>query len=258
MLNFTSVNITAIVIFIVLLIAYFNFDISIYWFLVLGFAWLLLTVLGSGLIGWNYHINSLNANPETRNNEVAITFDDGPNPKFTPLVLKLLEKYNAQATFFCIGKHIEEQPEVFKSIIKNGHTIGNHTYSHSNKFGLFSTQEVITELQKTQNIIEKYTGLVPMLYRPAFGVTNPKIKRAVKTIGLRTVGWNKRSLDTTPLKEQVVLSRITKHLKKGDIILLHDTSEKTIVVLEQLLLILQQKNLTSVTVDQLFNVKAYA
>lgn len=258
MLSFKTVNITTIVIFIGLLIAYFTIPVSAYWFVILAFTWLLLTVMGSGLIRWNYHIKTLNSNPEIKNNEIAITFDDGPNPKFTPIVLDLLEKYNAKATFFCIGKHIALHPDIFNSILEKGHVIGNHTYSHSNKFGLLSTKKVVAELQKTQEIIQQTAGIKPLLYRPAFGVTNPKIKRALKIIDLLSIGWNKRSLDTTPLNQDLIFSRITKNLKKGDIILLHDTSDKTIAVLEQLLLFLQQKKLQSVTVDQLFNVKAYA
>jgi peptidoglycan/xylan/chitin deacetylase (PgdA/CDA1 family) len=96
------------------------------------------------------------------------------------------------------------------------------------------------------------------LFRPAFGVTNPRIKRAVNQLNLQTIGWNKRSLDTMKLNEKQILARITKNLKKGDVILLHDTSNKSIAVLEQLLLFLHQNNLQSVTVNDLFNVKAYA
>ncbi len=96
------------------------------------------------------------------------------------------------------------------------------------------------------------------LYRPAFGVTNPNIKRAVKATGMQTIGWSIRSLDTTKRSEASVLKRITKNISKGDIILLHDTSAKTIAVLEQLLLFLQKENLQSVTVDQLLKFDAYA
>ncbi|WP_243398862.1 polysaccharide deacetylase family protein [Hanstruepera neustonica] len=229
---------------------------SFWWLLPIGLAWLVLTILGSGLIGWNYHLKTLNNNPNANN--IAITFDDGPNPDFTPKVLKVLETYRAEATFFCIGKHIESHPDIIKTIIEHGHTIGNHTYSHANNFGFFNTQKVIAELQKTNTIVKNVLGITPCLYRPAFGVTNPKIKRAVKHLHLTTIGWNRRSFDTTNLNENQIFNRITKNLKKGDVILLHDTSEKTIRVLERLLLFLQEKNLQSVTVNDLFNVKAYA
>ena len=258
MLNFKSVNIIASLTIAGLLAYYSFYQIPLWIIIPVLVLWLLLTMAGSAFISWNYHFKSLNANPETTQNQIAITFDDGPNPHFTPKVLTLLKQYNAKATFFCIGKHIEDHPEVFKDIIAQGHTVGNHTYSHSNMFGFLSTKNVISELEQTNAIIKQQTGFNILLYRPAFGVTNPKIKRALKMTGLRSIGWNKRSLDTTHLSEKVILKRITKDLKKGDIILLHDTSEKTIAVLEQLLLFLQQQKITSVTIDRLFNIKAYA
>ncbi len=207
---------------------------------------------------WNYHLYSLHSNPEIKNNEVAITFDDGPHPEFTPKALRLLSKYHAKATFFCIGQNIEKNPNLIEEIIAQGHTIGNHTFSHNNNFGFLSTDQVIEELQQTNAVANKITKRKMNLYRPAFGVTNPNIKRAVKVTGMQTIGWSIRSLDTTKRSEASVLKRITKNISKGDIILLHDTSVKTIAVLEQLLLFLQTNNLQSVTVDQLFKFDAYA
>ncbi len=258
MLNFKSVTITTSVIFIGLLVVSLINPISIWWFVSLFFIWFILTALGSGLVGWNYHIKILNANKNATKNHIAITFDDGPNLVFTPQVLALLNSYQAKATFFCIGKHIENHPELFKQIIAEGHTIGNHTYSHANNFGFFKTKKVQAELEKTNRIIKQYSGLSPKLYRPAFGVTNPRIGRAVQNLHLTTIGWNKRSLDTTNLSEEQILKRTIKNLKPGDVILLHDTSDKCVRVLEQLLLFLRDNNFQSVTIDTLFNTQAYA
>lgn len=258
MLNFKSVNITACVIFIGLLVAYFSINLPIWCLVVFIVFWFLITIAGSTLIRWDYHFKSFNSNPNCSKNQVAITFDDGPHPEFTPQVLNLLAKYQAKATFFCIGKHMKTYPELLKKIIAQGHTIGNHTYSHANNFGFFNTEKVIEELQQTNRAAKHISGLDLQLYRPAFGVTNPRIKRAIKATDLQSIGWNKRSLDTTPLSEKTVINRITKTLKKGDVILLHDTSSKTVHVLEQLLLFLQQEHLESVTIDSLFNIKAYA
>jgi peptidoglycan/xylan/chitin deacetylase (PgdA/CDA1 family) len=157
-----------------------------------------------------------------------------------------------------VGQHVNLFNGIAKKIVHDGHTIGNHTYTHSNKFGFFGTQKVLLELQKTNTAIKEVTSLDAKLYRPAFGVTNPSIKKAVKKLKLQTVGWNIRSLDTTKRSKKVVLERITNKIKKGDIILLHDNSAKTIEVLEQLLLFLQQHNMQSVTVDQLLDIQAYA
>ena len=258
MLNFKSVNIAAAVIFIGLCIVYLFASISFWWFLLAFIIWFVLTALGSSFIGWNYHITSLNSNSSTQKNHIAITFDDGPHPEFTPQVLAVLKKHQAKATFFCIGKHIEAHPEIFKHIINEGHVVGNHTFSHDNMFGFFSTKKVIFELERTNAAVKKLTGLTLQLYRPAFGVTNPRINKALKVLHLKPVGWNKRSLDTTRINKDQVLHRVTKNLNKGDVILLHDTSLKSVQVLEQLLLFLQHEKLQSVTISDLFNVEAYA
>lgn len=258
MVRFKTVNITFGIVFISLVIALSFVKVPLLIFLVLGISWLLIAVAGSFFIQWNYHFESLNKNPNISKNQVAITFDDGPHPEFTPQVLDLLKTYQAKASFFCIGKHIETYPELFKTIISQGHLIGNHTYSHSNSFGFFSTAKVISELERTNTIVKTISNINLKFYRPAFGVTNPNIKKALQIIGLQSIGWSKRSLDTTNLSEKKVLERVTRNLKKGDVILLHDTSQKSVAVLEQLLLFLQEKNLEVVTIDTLFDIDAYA
>lgn len=258
MLNFKSINILFTSLSLVVIIAFFLEKLPLWWLLPVTLIWLIFTALGSGLIGWNYYFKSLNKSLEESENRIAITFDDGPNLEFTPKVLELLKQYNAKATFFCIGKHIEAHPNLVKHILEEGHVIGNHTYSHSNNFGVFSTQKVKAELEQTNTVFENITGLKLRLYRPAFGVTNPNIKRAVKALQLQSIGWSKRSLDTTNRSQDVIYKRVTTGLKSGDVILLHDTSQKTVDTLEQLLLFLQKQNLKSVSVDTLFNIKAYA
>jgi peptidoglycan/xylan/chitin deacetylase (PgdA/CDA1 family) len=233
-------------------------EISWWTYILLGAFWLALTIIGSFHIRWNYHLPALHCNKKVHNKLVAITFDDGPHPSFTPKVLELLQKYNAKASFFCVGHQVHQFGEIVNKIVANGHTVGNHTYSHSNKFGFFGTQKVILELQRTNMAIKETTGLDPKFYRPAFGVTNPSIGRAVKKLQLNTIGWNIRSLDTTKRSKKTVLERITNKIKKGDIILLHDSSDKTVEVLEQLLLFLQRNEIQSVTVDQLLDIEAYA
>ncbi len=96
------------------------------------------------------------------------------------------------------------------------------------------------------------------MFRPPFGVTNPNIKKALRKTGHKSIGWSIRSLDTTSLSEEKILKRITANLKKGDIILLHDSSAKSFAVLEQLLLFLQSHELQSVPVDRLLEIEAYA
>ena len=258
MLRRKNINAIALTFLILWVLLSLFFPIS-WWFIpILAFLWFVITLCGSFLIQWNYHYPSLHSNKNSVAPIVSLTFDDGPNPEFTPKVLDLLKQHNAKATFFCIGKNIEEHPEILKNIIAAGHTIGNHTYSHSKNFGFYSTEKVVEELQRTNELVFQKTGLQMNLYRPAFGVTNPSIEKAVLKLNINSIGWNVRSLDTTPRSTEMVLHRITSKISKGDVVLLHDTSEKTILVLERLLLFLKEKKLQSVTVDQLLQLKAYA
>ncbi|MBM1105515.1 polysaccharide deacetylase family protein [Aurantibacter crassamenti] len=236
-----------------------NFVTAIPWisYPVILILWFLLTLCGSFFIRWNYHLTSLSENKNVIESQISLTFDDGPNPEFTPKILELLEQYNAKATFFLIGKHAEKHPNIVQNILRQGHSIGNHTYSHTNDFGFFRTNKVINELRTTNTIVEKISGYKMRLYRPAFGVTNPSIQEAVTKLNVSSIGWSVRSLDTTNRSEEVILKRITAKVTKGDIILLHDTSTKTVDVLERLLLFLQVNNLKSVPVEQLLKIKAY-
>ncbi len=256
MLNFRTINFVSIILFIAILIGGFYIDTSFFWFLILlFFIWLSLTSIGSFNILWNYFLKANCQNKNCQENSIALTFDDGVNPEFTPKVLELLKKHNAKATFFCIGRHIEKHPEIAKKIIADGHSIGNHTYNHSNNWGFLSSKKVEIELKKTDEIIEKTIGKSTKLFRPPFGVTNPNIAKAVKKMNYKVIGWNVRSLDTVIKNPDKILKRITSKVKKGDIVLLHDTSDKTVEVLEQLLLFLDNNNLKSVCVEELFKNK---
>lgn len=144
-----------------------------------------------------------------------------------------------------------------KRIVSEGHLIGNHTYTHSTSIGFWSATRVSEEILKTQETIAENTGMTPAFFRPPFGVTNPNIARACKENRVEMIGWNVRSLDTVLKTEEAILMRIVPRLKKGSIILLHDTSSKTTRVLEQLLLIMKQRQIQSVTVDELIQIKGY-
>jgi len=258
MLKYGIINGLAVVSILILSFLDWLYDIPWWGYLILVSIWVLITLSGSFFIRLNYYLTALHSNKNTTKNELAISFDDGPHPEFTPQILGLLKQFNAKATFFCIGKNVDAHGQILEKIIAEGHTVGNHTYSHSNSFGFFSTAKVIAELQKVNTLVKKITGKEMRLYRPAFGVTNPKIKKAIIANGMQPIGWSVRSLDTTNRTQDEILKRITSNLAKGDIILLHDTSTKTVAVLEQLLLFLQQKKLQSVTIDQLLQIEAYA
>ena len=143
-------------------------------------------------------------------------------------------------------------------MISEGHTIGNHTYNHSPYFDFYSRKKVAVEINRTNQLVESIIGKKMNLFRPPYGVTNPAIKKAIKQTGHHVIGWNIRSLDTVKKNSQSILNRITKNIAPGSIILLHDSKEITVDVLEQLLLYLQKNDYQTVTINTLFNIKAYA
>lgn len=257
-MRFYTINALALVIFSLLLLVGFFGDVPPWLYVLFVLIWIVITAIGSFQIKWNYHLQSLNHNYNISENYVAITFDDGPNIEFTPKVLSLLKDYNAKATFFLIGKNAEKQPDIVRQILTEGHAIGNHSYSHSKIFGFFFSKKVASELKQTNSILKEITGKEVKLFRPPFGVTNPNIKNALRRTGHQSIGWSKRGYDTANISEEKIFKRITANLKKGDIILLHDSSAKTVAVLEQLLLFLQSHKLQSVPVDRLLEIEAYA
>ena len=210
-------------------------------------------IWGSFDIQLGYFVNSL-THKRTKIKEVALTFDDGPT-EFTPKFLDLLKENNTKATFFCIGKQIEKYPEIFQRIISEGHTIGNHTFSHANKTGFLSTSKMIEEIEKCDEIMLKFGNIKTNLYRPPFGVTNPNIAKAIKKTHKKSIGWNVRSLDTVIDNEKKIYHRITRNQQKGSIILLHDTSEKTYKVLVELLLFLECEKYSTFTIDSMIKFK---
>jgi peptidoglycan/xylan/chitin deacetylase (PgdA/CDA1 family) len=166
---------------------------------------------------------------------VALTFDDGPDFKNTPLILDFLKKEGIKATFFCIGEKIEQNPDLALRINNEGHIIGNHSYSHSNFFPVKPVLAIRQELTKTRKIIEDLTQKPNLYFRPPFGVTNPLIKKALKGLNFKVIGWNIRSFDLSNDSSEKIAKRIISKLRGGDIILLHDTSRQVLPVLVRLL-----------------------
>ncbi len=218
--------------------------------------WFLVVLIGSSLISLNYHVKAYCNNPEEIENKIAITFDDGPN-ELTVLVLDVLKKYNAKATFFCIGKNIETHPNILKRIDDEGHIVGNHSYSHADFFDFYRKDRIITEIEKTNTLIESVLGIKTTLFRPPYGVTNPSIRRALEVTKHKTIGWNIRSLDGVLKNKRFIFNRITKRIAPGAILLLHDTSVETAQILEEVLQFLQNNNYSVVSLEQLLKIKAY-
>lgn len=256
MLSYKKINVFFLAFFFLLFLS--SFYISVEWWyycVLLGFRFILL-LIGSFSIQWSVHIKTFCSNPEVKEKQIAITFDDGPS-LITPQILALLRKYDAKATFFCIGKNIEKHPDILCQIDKQGHLIGNHSFSHSHFFDFFGKKKIIEELVDTDEIIKKYTGKQVRFFRPPYGVTNPAISKALRSTKHNVIGWNIRSLDGVLKNEEIIYKRIIKRVSPGGIILLHDTSLTTVRVLERLLLFLQNNNYKVVATTELLNLKAY-
>lgn len=245
-------------ILIVLTLALLSLFVTVYWwyFAIAAFVWLLVIFIGSAWIGSNYHVKAYCSGPVERENRIALTFDDGPTI-FTIPILDLLRENNAKATFFCIGKNIDEHPDIFAQTVAEGHSVGNHSYFHGKDFDFKKKDEVVRELQKADAAIEKYSGRKANFFRPPYGVTNPSIRKALQLTKHKVIGWNIRSMDGVSKDEKAILKRIERKIKPGSIVLMHDTSAVTVSVLEQLLLTLRQKNFQVVPVEELLGLNAY-
>lgn len=226
------------------------------WLLLLVFLGLSLTAWGAFDIRLGYFTPTFYRKRRPSSKTIALTFDDGPTP-FTLEILDLLKAHDAKATFFCIGRQIEAYPDVLRRIVREGHGVANHTATHPNSFGFLNSTQVVQELRQCDSTFEKILGKVPLLFRPPFGVTNPSVAKAVKTMKRPVVGWNNRSLDTVVHDEEKIYSRVLRKLKAGDIILFHDTSQRTVHVVKRLLEHAKAEGYACVSVDDLLNLQRY-
>ncbi len=150
---------------------------------------------------------------------IYLTFDDGPIPVVTPWVLNELNKYNAKATFFCIGKNIEENPEIFKGLIQDGHAVGNHTHNHLNAR---STADSIYLENVDQ--AQKWFDRESVLFRPPYGQLGSVKAKKLQEKGYKIIMWDVLSgdFDQTITKEKC-LENVLKNTVNGSIVIFHDS-----------------------------------
>lgn len=153
--------------------------------------------------------------------KMAVTFDDGPNPAITPQLLDLLDRHDAKATFFLIGRFVKAYPDLAKEIAQRGHTIGNHTFTHP-PLALQSSSRIAEELRECDSAIEGATGRKPRWMRPPFGFRGPHLAPVLKSRGDEPmVMWSIWARDWKPQPPEPVIARLQR-AKGGDIVLLHD------------------------------------
>jgi len=216
--------------------------------------YLVLIISGSGLIQLNYFVKSIN---KGSGKGVAITFDDGPDAQTTPQILAILAKENIKATFFVIGHKIEANKELLQRIHYEGHTVGNHSFSHTKKLTSSSTNLLRADFLKCSKSIEYVINEKPIFFRPPFGVTNPRYKRAIIALSLKSIGWSIRSLDTKTNNAKQLYNSLIKKISKGSIILFHDTQKVTVEVLPQIIEHCKNNGIKIVPLPQLINERPY-
>jgi len=189
---------------------------------------------------------------------VALTFDDGPDPLHTPQVLRILEKHQATATFFLVGSRALANETLVKEIVKHGHTVGNHSLNHSVWFDFYTPAMMEKELKSTGEAIAAITGLKPLWFRPPFGVVNPMLSRAMKRCSLTAIGWSIRSFDTVSRHQDKALHKITRALKPGSVILLHDHTVFTAEKLDMLIHDIRKQGYAIQPLEKVINLPPYA
>jgi len=247
-LNFRNLNI----IFLSLLFgSYFLWNIT--WFLLFVFP------IYIGIIAWgsfdirsNFFLKTIIKG--NKKDSISITFDDGPHPEYTPNLLDLLKENGIKATFFFIGKNAEKYPDIVKRVVKEKHLVGNHTYTHTYNWGFLPTKKVMTEIQKSKQVLEDLTGEEIIYFRPPFGVTNPRIAKVIRKFNYHVVGWNVRSLDTLNKTASEIFERVKRKLKGSDVVLFHDTSENTLLAVKSLIDFCKENGIKIVSLEE--NLKA--
>ena len=184
-----------------------------------------------------------------RRREVALTFDDGPDPRITPGILAWLDRHGAKASFFCVGEKAAAHPEIVKEIARRGHGVENHSYRHSPAFACFGIGRMSREIELAQQVLSRLTGRAPGFFRAPAGFRSPLLDFVLARRGLRYVSWTRRGFDAKCSDARRVLARLTHGLAAGDVLLLHDSSPVVLEVLPALLEELSARGLKSVSLS---------
>jgi peptidoglycan/xylan/chitin deacetylase (PgdA/CDA1 family) len=158
---------------------------------------------------------------------VALTFDDGPDPEVTPAVLDSLARHEASATFFSIGRSLEQHPQLARRLVAEGHELGNHSWRHSRWQNFLGAAGHTREIERGEQAIAAVTGSQARpLYRPPIGLKSPQLARAASRSGLTLVAWSLHSHDTRITDPEQIASSVLKKIRPGDIVLMHDGHDR--------------------------------
>lgn len=195
---------------------------------------------------------------DTKEKVIALTFDDGPHPRYTDMILDILKEYGIRATFFVVGENVALYPEQLKRISAEGHEIGNHTYTHAD-LKRINKNTLMHELGETERVIENLTGKRPTVFRPPEGRCNETVVACANERGYTTVLWTVDPRDWASPPARDVAAVIEKNAKCGSVILCHDynsnkkcpTPEALRTVIPKLI----EKGYSFVTVSELLDLE---
>ena len=197
----------------------------------------------------------------TKNSEIALSFDDGPHPEYTPQLLEVLDKYQIKASFFLLGVFVDRYPEITKIIYEKGHWICLHGYEHIS-FPKLTALQLKSSLEKTQFAIYKACGLATKLIsdvRPPYGVVIPQNLKLLEEWKYRTVMWTVVPVDWVRPGISVVVNRVVKQTFNGSIIVLHDGNnggQDVTKTAAEIIPILLEKNYQFITIDKMWSLNS--
>jgi peptidoglycan-N-acetylglucosamine deacetylase len=193
---------------------------------------------------------------------VALTFDDGPSPRYTPKILELLAEYQAQATFFVLGRHAKQYPHLIQAIVADGHEIGNHSYNHLH-LPKVSRRVLAAEIDSTHTLLTQLGIPCPGLFRPPYSEVSSQQEQYTAKCGQRLILWNINAGDYLGINGPEIANRVLQQISNGAIIVMHDSDEfdradrqPTVEALRLLLPALKERGLRLLTVSALLNLPA--
>lgn len=190
---------------------------------------------------------------------VALTFDDGPHPVFTPRILDILDKYHVKATFFMVGKSMDAHPDIVREVIRRGHVVGNHTYTHPRNIDLDTEAQMIRELDKCEQVIERLTGNRALLFRPPRGLVDGAAFAIADEEGYRTILWSVCADHHDAQTPELMAQRVIERNRPGGIILAHDGTYpmrwKDVAATPLIIEALQKQGYRFVTIPELLKTK---
>jgi peptidoglycan/xylan/chitin deacetylase (PgdA/CDA1 family) len=191
--------------------------------------------------------------------QLALTYDDGPNDPHTLRLLEGLAKHNVRATFFLIGRYVQQRPDIVREVVKAGHVIGNHTFTHP-LLTFKTAAEVCKELSDCRSAIQDAVGEHSNLFRPPFGGRRPAVLHVARDLGLEPIMWNVTGYDWNAPPAAVIEKKVSSQMRGGDVILLHDGGHKqmgadrsqTVLATDHLITRYKSEGYDFLTIQQMF------